>query len=145
MNKCPSELSKTHEEQAAANKCLNRRSTTVFGPSRTNACHPSVVDGVEHVPNPPRCVKEGTSGLRNPLHGFCPATFDCKPRSYSPPVRWFQPTRLILLLLLIPNATTPRPMATSVRLAGSGTDGTVGGVTNASKVVICEPTLNEVN
>jgi hypothetical protein len=34
------------------------------------------------------------------------------------------------------NATAPRPIAISVRLAGSGTDETVGGVTNASKVVI---------
>ena len=43
------------------------------------------------------------------------------------------------------NATTPtRPMATSVRLAGSGTDAAVGGVTNVSKVVICEPTLKEL-
>jgi hypothetical protein len=36
------------------------------------------------------------------------------------------------------NATTPRPMAKRVRLAGSGTDETVGGVTNASRVEACQ-------
>jgi hypothetical protein len=36
-------------------------------------------------------------------------------------------------------------MAKSVRLAGSGTDPTVGGVTNASKVVNCAPTLKALN
>src|ERR1700722_17448770 len=43
-----------------------------------------------------------------------------------------------------PQATHPRPMATRVRLAGSGAPTTVGGVTNVSKVVSSAPTLNEV-
>jgi hypothetical protein len=45
----------------------------------------------------------------------------------------------------VPQATHPRPMATRVRLAGSGALATVGGVTNVSKVVISAPTLKEVN
>ncbi len=42
----------------------------MFGPSSALACDPSVVHGVGRVSNPPGPVKEGTSGLGNPLHGF---------------------------------------------------------------------------
>jgi hypothetical protein len=76
--------------------------TIVVGPSFALACDPSVVDGVGWVsqpawmrqggnqrvrkpappslmvwggfPNPPRCAKEGTSGLGNPLHRFLLST-----------------------------------------------------------------------
>src|SRR5580698_9972327 len=44
-----------------------------------------------------------------------------------------------------PQATHPRPMATRVRLAGSGAPTIVGGVTNVSKVVSSEPTLKVFN
>ncbi len=42
----------------------------MFGPSSALACDPPVVHGVGRVSQPPGSVKEGTSGLGNPRHGF---------------------------------------------------------------------------